>query len=58
MSKETVEELAAAVKAMKGSDRLRLAAELLDRGQIQTAAPIVQMVADDLALGKLVGLWR
>lgn len=51
-----VEALAERVKNMSGADRLRLAAGLIDRGALDLAQPIVQMVADDLAAIRLLGL--
>lgn len=51
-----VQSLAERVKNMSGADRLRLAAGLIDRGALDLAEPIVQMVADDLAAIRLLGL--
>jgi hypothetical protein len=52
----TIDALAEEIKAMTPAEQLRLAAEILDRAKerpdlvVKVARPIVQRVADDLAL--------
>jgi hypothetical protein len=49
-----VHALAATVEALKGSDKLRLAAALIDKGELATAQIIVTRVVEELALMKLL----
>jgi hypothetical protein len=49
-----VQALAATVEALKGSDKLRLAAELIDKGELATAEIIATRVVEELALLKLL----
>ena len=53
-----VQELADRVNKMTGADQLRLAAGLLDKGDAETAAILIQRVSDELALIKLLGLGK
>jgi hypothetical protein len=54
MSKTNVEDLAAKVSAMTPAARLRLAAELLERGKVDLGAAIVERVSAELGAVRLL----
>ena len=49
------EKLAEEIKALSPSDRLRVAAGLIERGKYDMAEVLTKMVADELAAYRLLG---